>query len=180
MTDAQEKAIISEVLTGQQEQFRFLVERYHRGLVVHLYNLINDQHTAEDVAQEAFIRAFNKLSQYNDTYAFSTWLYRIADNIAYRHLQQTKKTTDFDAIEELVPDDKLPLDEATDKIFTREAVRSSIQSLPVAYRQVIALYYWDDFNYEEIAVIMGRPVGTIRTWLHRAKEDLRKELYGQV
>lgn len=180
MTDAQEKAIISEVLSGQQEQFRFLVERYHRGLVVHLYNLINDQHTAEDVAQEAFIRAYNKLSQYNEVYAFSTWLYKIADNIAYRHLKQIKKTTDFDAIEELVPDDKPSLEQTTDKIFTKEAVRSSIETLPIIYRQVIALYYWDDFNYEEIAVIMERPVGTIRTWLHRAKEDLRKELYGQV
>jgi len=180
MTDAQEKAIISEILSGEQEQFRFLVERYHRGLVVHLYNLINDQHTAEDVAQEAFIRAYNKLSQYNEAYAFSTWLYKIADNIAYRHLKQTKKTNDFAAIEELVPDDKPSLEQATDRIFTQEAVRSSIDTLPVIYRQVIALYYWDNFNYEEIAVIMERPVGTIRTWLHRAKEDLRKELYGQV
>ncbi len=180
MIDAQEKAIISEVLSGEQDQFRFLVERYHKGLVVHLYNLIHDQQAAEDVAQEAFIRAYNKLSQYNDTYAFSTWLYKIADNIAYRHLKQTKRTTDFDDVEELIPDDKPLPEEATDKLFTRDAVRSSIQTLPVMYQQVIALYYWDDFNYEEIAVIMERPVGTIRTWLHRAKEDLRKELYGQV
>jgi len=180
MTDVQEKAIISEVLSGDQEQFRFLVERYHKGLVVHLYNLINDQQTAEDVAQEAFIRAHSKLSQYNDTYAFSTWLYKIADNIAYRHLKQTKRMANFDDIEELIPDDKPSLAETTDRLFTRQAVRSSIETLPVIYRQVIALYYWDDFDYEEIAVIMDRPVGTIRTWLHRAKEDLRKELYGQV
>jgi RNA polymerase sigma-70 factor, ECF subfamily len=180
MTDAQEKAIISEVLSGEHEQFRFLVERYHRGLVTHLYNLINDQASAEDVAQEAFIRAYDKLSQYNETYAFSTWLYKIADNIAYRQLKHINRTTDFDDIKELVADDKPSLDEVTDKVFAREAVKKSIETLPVMYRQVIALYYWDNFNYEEIAIIMERPVGTIRTWLHRAKEDLRKELYGQV
>jgi len=180
MTSAQEKAIISEVLSGHQDQFRFLVERYHRGLVTHLYNLIHEQQTAEDIAQEAFIRAYDKLSLYNETYAFSTWLYKIADNIAYRHLKQTKITLDYDDVAEATPDDKPSLDEVTDRQLTAQTVRSSIDSLPVMYRQVISLYYWDEFSYEEISVIMDRPVGTVRTWLHRAKEELRKELYGQV
>jgi RNA polymerase sigma-70 factor (ECF subfamily) len=180
MTNAQEKAIISEVLSGQPDQFRFFVERYHRGLVTHLYNLIHNQQTAEDVAQEAFIRAYDKLSLYNEAYAFSTWLYRIADNLAYRHLKQVKITLDFNDVEELIPDDKPSLDETTDKVLIAKTVRGSIETLPVMYRQVISLYYWSEFSYEEIAQIMGRPVGTIRTWLYRAKEHLRKELYGQV
>jgi RNA polymerase sigma-70 factor, ECF subfamily len=180
MTDTQERAIISEVLSGQRDQFRFLVERYHRGLVTHLYNLLHEQQTAEDIAQEAFIRSYNKLSQYNPAYAFSTWLYKIADNIAYRYLKQAKVTLDFNDVAELIPDNKPSLDEVIDKKLTAQTVRSSIDTLPVVYRQVISLYYWDEFSYEEISVIMGRPVGTVRTWLHRAKEDLRKELYGQI
>jgi RNA polymerase sigma-70 factor (ECF subfamily) len=180
MNNSQELEIIAEIRNGNREQFRQLVERYHRGLVQHLYNLINDEQSAEDVAQEAFIRAYNKLSLYNENYAFSTWLYKIADNLAYRHLKQTKQTSDIDEFEEVIADDKPTLAESTDKIFTKEAVRNAILTLPLSYRRVISMYYWEEFSYEEIAEIMERPVGTIRTWLHRAKQDLRKELYGQI
>ena len=180
MTSAQEKAIISEVLSGQQDQFRFLVERYHRGLVTHLYNLIHEQQTAEDIAQEAFIRAYDKLSLYNETYAFSTWLYKIADNIAFRQLKQTKPQLDISKIDNNLPSGDSSLAEHTDKLFAKEAVRVAVNKLPIQYRQVISLYYWDNFSYEDIAEIMEKPVGTIRTWLFRAKDDLRKELYGQI
>ena len=180
MNKAQELAIIREVCDGQTDHYRLLVERFHRGLILHLYNLIHDEQTAEDVAQEAFIRAYQKLSQYNEAYSFSTWLYKIADNLAYRHMKQAKPTRDIDDLEELIPDEKPSLAETTDKLFDQAAVRSAIALLPVGYRQVISLYYWDEFSYEEIAEIMGRPVGTIRTWLYRAKQDLRKELHGQV
>lgn len=180
MTNNQEKAIISEIRSGHPEQFRFLVERYHRGLIQHLYNLIHDEQTAEDVAQEAFIRAYNKLAQYNEAYAFSTWLYKIADNIAFRHMKQTKVMRNIDEIEELIPDDKPSIAEMTDKMFAEQTVRKALDTLPIAYRQVVALYYWDDFSYEEIAQIMDRPIGTVRTWLRRAKEELRKELHGQI
>jgi RNA polymerase sigma-70 factor (ECF subfamily) len=180
MTDTTEIAIIREVRNGQVDQYRFLVERYHQGLIKHLYNLIHDERTAEDVSQEAFIRAYDKIDQYNEAYAFSTWLYKIADNIAYRQLKQTIMSRDIDDIEEMLPDDKPSLDEQTEQIFTKEAVQNAIKSLPMTYRQVIGLYYWDDFSYEEIAQIVDHPVGTVRTWLYRAKEQLRKELYGQV
>lgn len=180
MTDATEKTIISEVLSGQTEQFRFLVERYHRGLILHLYNLTNDQQMAEDIAQEAFIRAYNKLNLFDKKFAFSTWLYKIASNIAYRQLKQIKKTEALDTVAELIPDDRPQPSEIAESAITHEAVRRSVDTLPIVYRQVITLYYWDNLSYEEIADLTGRPVGTIRTWLYRAKEDLRKELHGQV
>lgn len=180
MSNSQELAIIREIRDGQPEHYRFLVERYHRGLVQHLYNLVHDGQTAEDVAQEAFIRAYDKLAQYNETYAFSTWLYKIADNIALRHLQTVRPSHDIADLEEIIADDQPSAAEKADQQFAAEAVRSAIETLPAAYRQVISLYYWDNFSYEEIAEITGHPVGTIRTWLHRAKQSLRKELYGRV
>jgi len=180
MSNPQELAIIREVRDGQVEQYRFLMERYHRGLILHLFNLVHDEALAEDVAQDAFIRAYEKLSLYNEDFSFSTWLYKIADNLAFQHMKRSKVTQNIEEIEELLPDDRPSLSEETDKLFMQEAVRDAIAALPVGYRQVISLYYWDDFNYEEIAEIMERPVGTILTWLHRAKQELRKELYGQV
>lgn len=180
MTDTTEAAVIDEVLAGNCDNYRYLVERYHRGLVQHIYNLTHDQASAEDIAQEAFIRAFDKLSQYNTDFAFSTWLYKIAHNIAFNQHRTRRPVDDIAELETSLADDSPSLAEVTDREFSRQAVRQAITALPEAYRQVIILYYWDNFNYEEIASIMERPVGTIRTWLHRAKQQLRKEQYGQV
>jgi RNA polymerase sigma-70 factor (ECF subfamily) len=180
MADTQEIAIIDEVIDGQKDHYRFLVDRYHKGLIQHLYALTGNLQTSEDIAQEAFIKAYDKLSQYDKNYAFSTWLYKIADNLAFRNLKQLKNTQDIDEIAELVPDHSPTPAEQVDKLFTKEAVQKSVEGLPMSYRRVISLYYWDDFSYEEIAIIMDTPIGTIRTWLYRAKEQLRKELYGQI
>jgi RNA polymerase sigma-70 factor (ECF subfamily) len=179
MSPAQEKATISEIRSGNPDLYRALVERYHRGLIQHLYNLLHDGDQAEDVAQEAFIRAYTKLDQYDERYAFSTWLYKIADNLAFRYLKHAKNVP-LDAVSDVLPDDKPTLPEQIDRTFTKEAVQRALAQLPIAYRQVIVLYYWDGCSYEDIALIMERPIGTVRTWLYRAKEELRKELYGQV
>lgn len=180
MSDTQEKAVIAEVLDGNAESYRILVERYHRGLIQHLYNLVYDGDMAEDLAQEAFIRAYEKLSRYNEAYAFSTWLYRIADNIAYRHFKHVRLSQDIDEIQEYLPDSAPAPEEVVDHKLSSLKVREAVAKLPAEYRQVVTLYYWEDYSYEEIATIMDRPIGTIRTWLYRAKEHLRKELYGQV
>jgi RNA polymerase sigma-70 factor (ECF subfamily) len=180
MADVQELAIIEDVQDGNQESYRFLVERYHRGLILHLCNLMHDEQSAEDVAQEAFIRAYDKLAQYDRAYAFSTWLYKIADSIALRQLKRVKPTVDLADSESFLADDRPSLPETADRAMRGEAVRRAVDALPLHYRQVVALYYWDGSSYEEIAVIVGKPIGTVRTWLYRAKEELRKELYGRI
>ena len=180
MTDTQEKALIAQILDGSYDEYRYFVDRYHRGLVQHLYRMTYDGDTAEDIAQEAFIKAYEKLSQFNDAYAFSTWLYRIADNIAIRQLQRTRVMQDLDEMQEYLPSDMPSPEEKTEQALNRQAVRRAVRNLPLEYQRVINLYYWDNCSYEDIAVIMDRPVGTVRTWLHRAKEHLRKELDGQI
>lgn len=180
MASSTERAIIIEVLSGDTDQYRHLVERYHRGLLQHLFNTMHDEEAAEDIAQEAFIRAYQKLDQYNEAYAFSTWLYKIADNMAYRQIRQLKPAQDIDEISEIVPDGKPPLSEQTDRLFAAESVRQAVDNLPLDYRQVVVLYYWDNCSYEQIAEITERPIGTVRTWLFRAKEQLKEELYGRV
>lgn len=180
MSTIQEKAIIAEVLDGNTEPYRQLVERYHRGLIQHIYNLVYDGDLAEDITQEAFIRAYEKLSQYDDKYAYSTWLYKIADNLAFRHMKQAKRSRDIDSMEEYLPDDGPTVEETVDATLNHQAVQQAVSNLPTEYRQAIVLHYWEDRSYEEIATIMDRPIGTIRTWIHRAKAHLRKELYGQI
>jgi RNA polymerase sigma-70 factor (ECF subfamily) len=180
MTDNHELAIIEEVRGGNADHYRFLVERYHKGLVQHLFNITRDGHSAEDLAQDAFIKAYEKLAQYNADYAFSTWLYKIADNMAYRQIKQLKPATDINDIQEMIADDQPTAGEQVDKEKDKTAVHRAIGTLPLDYRQVITLYYFDNCSYEEIAEIVERPIGTVRTWLFRAKDQLKKELYGQI
>lgn len=180
MADIQEQTIINEIMDGQTEPYRFLVERYHRGIIQHLYNLVRDADLAEDLAQEAFIRAYDKLAQYDPTYAFSTWLYKIADSIAFRHMKQSKPTANLEDSESFIADTKPTLAEITDQAMVNEIVRNAVDTLPFHYKRVVSLYYWEGYSYEDISVIIEKPIGTVRTWLYRAKDQLRKELYGRL
>ncbi len=180
MNRQHETQTIAQILSGDNEKYRLLVERYHKGLIIYLYNLLHDEEQAEDIAQEAFLQAYKKLDQFKPVYAFSTWLYKIAYNLSLRYLQQTKRTTQIDEIEQTYIDVS---QERVEEIYKREedkaAVRKAITTLKPNYQQIVALYYWENLSYEEIAFIIEKPIGTVRTWLRRAKADLRKELYEQ-
>lgn len=176
MNIAQEKTLITAICDGDTDRYRYFVERYHRGLIQHIFNFVHDGDEAEDIAQEAFIQAYIKLEQYNDDYAFSTWLYKIADNLAKRAIKKTKELADITDFEDFIPDTRPPTEVLIDQSIDRKTVQQAVDRLSPDYRRVIVMYYWDNLPYETIADIMERPVGTIRTWLHRAKEQLRKDL----
>lgn len=180
MTIDQEKVLIESICDGASEQYSYFVERYHRGLIQHVFNFVRDGDAAEDIAQEAFIQAYKKLHQYDGRFAFSTWLYKIADNLAKRMMAKSRHTSSITEYEELIPDTRPTAEELVDSVIGRAHVRKAVDQLPADQRRAIMMYYWDELSYEEIAHVMERPVGTVRTWLHRAKEQLRKELaYGE-
>ena len=173
MSKQEELAAIERVLEGDKDAYQVLVERYHKGLINHLYSVVGERETAEDLAQEAFIRAFDKLDSYNPKYAFSTWLYKIATNRAYSHLRKRKHLPLFDAEQHQSDED---VSEKVEKREQQRKVRASVQRLPNHYRAVVSLYYWQGLSYEELAVAVDAPVGTVKTWLHRAKNELREDL----
>jgi len=180
MNKTQETDLVAQILKGDLDSYRYFIDRYHRGLILHLNNILSDEALADDVAQEAFINAFKNLAKYDTNYAFSTWLYKIADNLAFRQL---KKNARFILLEDnslVSSDEDVSPSEYAEQQLTKEMVISAIDKLPTNYKQVISLYYWDNFDYKAIAEIVGCPEGTIKTWLYRAKAILRKELYGQV
>lgn len=180
MTHDQELTAIRTVLAGDTEAYRPLVERHHQGLILYLLQLTHNQAEAEDIAQETFLQAYRNLARYSDNFAFSTWLYRIGRNLALKQLEKQHVIYDLADIEETIPDERDSASLGIDKEFDATRVREAVRTLPDNYREVITLYYWQDVDYEEIARIMNRPVNTIRTWLRRAKDQLRKELYGYV
>lgn len=167
-----EATIIELVKNGEQSAYRELVDRYQAGVIIHCENITKDRDAAEDVAQDAFIKAYHKLADYDAAKAtFSTWLYRIASNLALDYLRRKKHTTPLDEVHESVVEQ--PALSTTEK---RE-VRSAVDALqPPEYARVTVAYYWEGMRYEAIAEELGVPVGTISTWLRRAKTALRKEL----
>jgi len=165
---------IQKILAGDTNAYEHLVARYHVGLIIHCERLVGDRDQAEDVAQEAFIKAFNNLREYNSAKSrFSTWLYKIATNKAIDYLRAAKRKIPIEDIE-LIVDEAAPDYESEE---TKREVRDAVSKLePPAHRQVIEAYYWYGKSYNQIANQLNVPINTVRTWLRRAKQQLRSDL----
>lgn len=168
-----ETKIIKAIRAGA-DRYEELVRRYHVGLIIHCENLVGDRDEAEDLAQEAFVRAYLRLEDFDpDKARFSTWLYRIATNLAIDYLRKHKRRVDVEDIE-LFADATMP---AFIEEEERQEVRSAVAKLmPPEYREAIKAYYWQGKSYQEIADAANVPLNTVRTWIRRAKLQLKEEL----
>lgn len=169
-----ENTIIQSVTSGDVNQYEQLVNRYHIGLIIHCERLTGDRETAEDIAQEAFIKAFERLQEFDGTKSrFSTWLYKIATNKALDYLRANKRRMPSEDIEDLA--DEAAPDYAAEE--ERRHVRDAVAKLqPPTHRQVVEAYYWQGKSYQQIADELNTPINTVRTWLRRAKQQLRSDL----
>jgi len=168
-----EEQLIAEITNGA-DRYAELVERYHVGLIIHCEHLVGDRDEAEDIAQEAFIKAYMRLKEFNPKRGrFSTWLYKIATNAALDHLRTRGRyvaTEDVEALADVSMPDYLEEDE-------RRIVQAAVAALmPPEYRNVIEGYYWYGKSYQQIADELQVPLNTIRTWIRRAKLQLKEEL----
>src|SRR5256885_6062109 len=134
-----EKEIIKEVLAGHTEKYGLLLERYQPGLVRHCYAMIYDYESANDITQEACIKAYLRLKKYNDSYRFSTWLYKIATNLCLDFLRKRRHIS-LDDIPELISNHLSPQEEAIKNESTIKLHRA-MKRLPLKYQTVISLYY---------------------------------------
>jgi RNA polymerase sigma-70 factor (ECF subfamily) len=170
----EESEQIKQVLAGNTTAYRYLVERYHVGLIIHCERLLHDRSEAEDVAQEAFIHAYTKLASYDASKGrFSTWLYRIATNkcldiLRRRHRQLNVE--DIEAIAEATMPTHMEDDEA-------RALRAAVLELtPPQYRRIIEAYFWEGKSYQEIADELEMTVSNVGVSMGRAKAKLREAL----
>lgn len=170
-----EKEIIEQVRAGDVDQYGRLVERYRVGLIIHCDRLLGDRDDAEDVAQKAFIKAYDKLHDFDgDKARYSTWLYRIATNMALDILKIQKRIipSDMEDVEGAGA-----LDAALMHDETIRDVRAAVLGLmPPEQRRVIEAFYWDGKSYQAVADEMGVPINTVKSWMHRAKQQLRSQL----
>ncbi|HJQ09040.1 MAG TPA: sigma-70 family RNA polymerase sigma factor [Candidatus Saccharimonadales bacterium] len=167
--------IIRQVRAGDIDQYSQLVERYQVGLIIHCDRLLSDRDEAEDVAQKAFIKAYEKLASFDsDKARYSTWLYRIATNMCLDVLKSQKRAIPSD-IEDTVGAEAL--DAALMHDETIREVRTAVLGLmPPEQRRVIEAYYWDGMSYQAIADEIGVPINTVKSWMYRAKQQLRSKL----
>ena len=168
-----EAKIVKAVRGGDPDSYALLVNRYQTGLIIHCENILRSREEAEDVAQDAFITAYKKLDTFDpDKARFSTWLYKIATNKCIDTLRKTKRTVELDT--DKLAEQTMPVSlEADEKI----AIKSAIEQLePPKFGEIIRSYYWHGKSYDELAKEYDTTVGTIGTWMRRAKLQLRKEL----
>lgn len=169
-----EENCISEILSGDTEKYRLLVERYQTGLIIHCENILKNRQDGEDVAQEAFIKAYKKLADFSLEKAhFSTWLYRIATNLCIDILRRNKKKVH-------VKDIEVYLEAAAPKHIEQDEIehlRKIVSELePPKYAEIIKAYFWEGKTYQELAKSYHTSTGTIGTWMRRAKMQLKEKL----
>jgi RNA polymerase sigma-70 factor (ECF subfamily) len=183
--ESDERTLVKRAQRGDQAAFATLVTRHQRYVYNLAYRLLQDAHEAEDLTQEAFIRAWRGLAGYRASAKFTTWLYRIVTNLCYNRLPGLRRQMaqeDARTLERLpagevgeagVAGDPHALVEAGER---RARLQAAIEALPAKYRLVVTLYYLQEQSYREIAATLGLPVGTVKTHLYRARERLKRTL----
>lgn len=174
---------------GQERAYRELVRRYERPIFSLLYRMVRDRELAEDLSQETFVKALNAIESYRPEYKFSSWLFKIANNAAIDHLRRRElDTLSLEGSPHAVTPEAMeatalqigdrgetPLDVVEAKELGGEIERAIAQLRP-EYRACILLRHVDGRAYEEIAEMLDLPLGTVKTYIHRARNELRRLL----
>lgn len=156
---------------GDTEAFSCLVSK-HQHLVCNLaYRFMRDNVSAEDMAQEAFLKAFRMLGGFRGDCSFSTWLYRVTASVCLTELNRRKRRNEV----EFQPGHEGAVAAAAHEMNDMpELMRRCVRRLPAHYARIMTMYYLNETSYEEIARLLKVPMGTLKTWMHRARKQLKK------
>jgi len=181
--------IIESCLLGNTQIFSRLIDNYKNMVYNLAYRMSNNPQEAEDISQEAFLRAFQSLTHFNPTYKFSTWLYQITLNIIRDKFKKKElnpasldapvETDDSEFFSQLADFTNNPEQIMAQKEDVQE-IQQAIYLLPLKYREVLVLRHLQDLSYIEIANILKLPQGTVKIRLYRAREQLKKILLNSI
>jgi RNA polymerase sigma-70 factor (ECF subfamily) len=181
--------VVALAQRGREDAFRELVRRYERPVFSLIFRMVRDTALAEDLAQDSFIKVLNNIDKYRPEFKLSSWLFKIANNVTIDHLRRRQLNTismdgsphastaaDVESTRfDVASSDENALDEMESKELG-SAIERAIASLRPEYRSCILLRHVEGRSYEEIAATVDLPLGTVKTYIHRARHELREQL----
>ncbi len=181
--------VVALAQQGRESAYRELLRRYERPVFSLVFRMVRDRTVAEDLAQDTFIKVLNHIDKYRPEFKFSSWLFKIANNVAIDHLRRRQLDTisidgspnaasaaEVEATRfELADPAESPLEELASR-ETGSAIERAIARLRPEYRACIVLRHVEGRSYEEIAATLDLPLGTVKTFIHRARHQLREQL----
>jgi RNA polymerase sigma-70 factor (ECF subfamily) len=181
--------VVALAQRGRDAAFRELIRRYERPVFSLIFRMVRDRELAEDLAQDTFIKVLNHIDRYRPEFKLSSWLFKIANNVAIDHLRRRHLDTvsidgsphalTQEAIEATSFDPVVQQESALEELEAKElgsAIERAIASLRPEYRSCIMLRHVEGRSYEEIAATLDLPLGTVKTYIHRARHELRRAL----
>ena len=162
--------LVNQSKQGDPEAFSELVRRHQHVVFNVSYRFMRDSTLAEDMAQEAFLKAYRLLKGFRGDCSFSTWMYRVTCSVCLTELNRRKRRNE---VENELQHHVETAEEPSDRTDMPEIIRRCVHRLPDRYVQIITLYYLKGVSYEEIAQVMDIPMGTLKTWMFRARKQLR-------
>jgi len=175
--ETSESVVVERSAQGDQRAFALLVNRYQGMVFTTACKLLKDQCAAEDAAQDTFLKAYAALPGFQRRARFSTWLYRICYNTCISQLRRKSPETPIDSVSE--PAVSGPAEELRAR-DVQAALQQEIGLLPDDYREMITLYHLTGLAYDEIARMTGKPMGTVKATIHRARALLRTRLVERI
>jgi RNA polymerase sigma-70 factor (ECF subfamily) len=184
LTDAD---VMLRVKTGDESAFEYLVQKYRRAMVSFMYRMTHNSAAAEDLAQEVFLRVYRSRTSYEASAKFTTWLYRIATNLAVNHARDTRHERPENQVSLDEPDEETgtTMDVADSSltveqtILRRErmaAIRAKVQNLPERQRMAVIMHKYQQMDYKQIAEVLKLSESATKSLLFRAYETLREQL----
>jgi RNA polymerase sigma-70 factor (ECF subfamily) len=181
--------LVSLAQDGREAAYRELIRRYERPVFSLVYRMVRNREVAEDLAQDTFIKVLNHIDRYRPEFKLSSWLFKIANNVAIDHLRKRSlDTISMDGsphaatsaeIEATTLELAAKQETALEEMEARElgsAIERAIEGLRPEYRSCIMLRHVEGRSYEEIASLLDLPLGTVKTYIHRARHQLREAL----
>jgi RNA polymerase sigma-70 factor (ECF subfamily) len=182
---ADDQTVVAAAVTGSQAAARELVKRFERPVYNLLVRLVRDRSAAEDLSQETFLKFFRTLRRYDPQYRLAAWMLKIAHNTGIDYLRRHRpELVPLDAPEdegrslsEAIPDPSAPTPaQVAERMSLSQALDAALERIRPEYRTAIVLRHQEELDYVEIAHVTGWPIGTVKTYLHRARLALAREL----
>jgi RNA polymerase sigma-70 factor (ECF subfamily) len=184
-----DQEVVLHARGGQEAAYRELIRRYERPIFALLFRMVRDRELAEDLSQETFVKALNAIESYRPEFKFSSWIFKIANNAAIDHLRRRElDTLSLDGSPHAETPEAMQAtalqigarqESPLDTVEAKElggAIEAAIGRLRPEYRSCILLRHVEGRAYEEIAEMLDLPLGTVKTYIHRARNELRQLL----